>query len=471
LRTSPKERLIATGAITPCDFPLIKEEISIGSAAGNDLVIQERTVSRRHAKLARNGSAYLLMDLQSTNGTYVNDRRVGAPVVVNPGDQLRFGTAAYLLSGDTIEVAPQWETTTSTTAARRKSVRLATLAGFATVLFAAGFGIAEYILSRGTIEASLAATPKAVATVTTPAAVRPEFARATAVSSSLTTDAPAENSDSVRKWLGPLNHYRSLAGLSPVAADAALSAADVDHSHYLVRNFADSIKANHLGGEAHTEDSTKPSNTAAGARAAQVSNIEEGFHPSGGAWLSPDSAIEGWLSIPFHRLWMLNPNLRRAGYGQYCDAGVCVGSLNVASGMDPFPVRPESKPIEFPPDGSTISINSAGGEWPDPLTACPGYSFPIGLPVTLQLGTGFDTRLSSYSLTLNGAAPTVLEACAFYSETYVNPDPPQQQRVRDTLRDFGAIVLIPRTPLKAGSYTVSMTAAGQTYLWSFVIHR
>jgi hypothetical protein len=264
-----------------------------------------------------------------------------------------------------------------------------------------------------------------------------------------------------------------LSRLSPVGADAVLSAADVDHSRYLVKNFADSIKANDLGGEAHAEDSTKPWYTIAGAKAAQVSNIEEGFHSSGGAWLSPAAAIEGWLSIPFHRLWMLNPNLHRAGYGQYCEAGVCVGSLNVASGMDLFASgrTPFAKPIAFPPDGSVMRINSASGEWPDPLTGCADYSYPVGLPVTLQLGTGIDPKLSGSTLTLNGATSTVLETCAFYSDTYVNPDPAQQQRVRDTLRDFGAIVLIPRVPLRAGSYTVSMTAAGRTYAWSFVIRR
>ncbi len=55
---------------------------------------QERSVSRRHAKLERRGQRlYLVEDLGTTNGTFVNGRRVapGKPVEVVAGDLLRFG--------------------------------------------------------------------------------------------------------------------------------------------------------------------------------------------------------------------------------------------------------------------------------------------------------------------------------------------------------------------------------------------
>ena len=55
---------------------------------------QERSVSRRHAKLERRvGRLYLVEDLGTTNGTFVNGERIspGEPIEVNPGDLLRFG--------------------------------------------------------------------------------------------------------------------------------------------------------------------------------------------------------------------------------------------------------------------------------------------------------------------------------------------------------------------------------------------
>ena len=55
---------------------------------------QERSVSRRHAKLERRGRRlYLVEDLGTTNGTFVNGERIspGEPIEVNPGDLLRFG--------------------------------------------------------------------------------------------------------------------------------------------------------------------------------------------------------------------------------------------------------------------------------------------------------------------------------------------------------------------------------------------
>jgi len=182
-------------------------------------------------------------------------------------------------------------------------------------------------------------------------------------------------------------------------------------------------------------------------------------------------AIDGWISIPFHRLWILNPDLHRAGYGQYCEAGTCVGALNVLAGADPVAAtpKPRGRPIEFPPDGSALKLRSGEGEWPDPLAACPGYSPPMGLAITLQLGALAAAKLSAYSIKLAGDAGAAIEACGFDAGTYVNPDPEQQSRVRDTLRDFGAVVVVPRAPLRPGTYTVSITASGRQYTWSFSV--
>jgi FHA domain/Domain of unknown function (DUF1707) len=71
---------------------------TIGRDGDCDLVLADMTVSRRHARLERDGAGWLLADLGSTNGTRLNGWRVSSPVPVRPGDQVSFGTASYMLA-------------------------------------------------------------------------------------------------------------------------------------------------------------------------------------------------------------------------------------------------------------------------------------------------------------------------------------------------------------------------------------
>jgi pSer/pThr/pTyr-binding forkhead associated (FHA) protein len=76
---------------------LLKAEMFIGRDLANEIVISDADVSRRHARLARQGDTYLLEDLASTNGTYVNDQRLSAAQILQPGDQIRFGETILLI--------------------------------------------------------------------------------------------------------------------------------------------------------------------------------------------------------------------------------------------------------------------------------------------------------------------------------------------------------------------------------------
>src|SRR5476649_2328045 len=57
-------------------FDLVKEEASIGRSSDNDIVLNDFSVSRRHAYLRRENGIWYLADNQSTNGIRVNDRQV-----------------------------------------------------------------------------------------------------------------------------------------------------------------------------------------------------------------------------------------------------------------------------------------------------------------------------------------------------------------------------------------------------------
>lgn len=71
-------------------YVLDKDEITIGRAPENDLVIQDGSISRYHAKIHREADTWRITDLGSKNGTHVND--VGAPVSpLSDGDAILLG--------------------------------------------------------------------------------------------------------------------------------------------------------------------------------------------------------------------------------------------------------------------------------------------------------------------------------------------------------------------------------------------
>jgi len=76
---------------------------TIGRAADCDLVVAERQISRYHARLEQDDVGYLLRDLGSKNGTFVNGERVrGQPYRLRDGDEITLATAIQLgfVAGD-----------------------------------------------------------------------------------------------------------------------------------------------------------------------------------------------------------------------------------------------------------------------------------------------------------------------------------------------------------------------------------
>jgi pSer/pThr/pTyr-binding forkhead associated (FHA) protein len=71
--------------------PLVNQEITIGRKPGNAVRLTERNVSRLHARLSRNNGAILLEDLESSNGTRVNGKKLEGPVTLRVGDHVRIG--------------------------------------------------------------------------------------------------------------------------------------------------------------------------------------------------------------------------------------------------------------------------------------------------------------------------------------------------------------------------------------------
>lgn len=78
-------------------FPLEKAEIIIGRDAGNDVAIIDPEISRKHSRLTLQGSNYVLEDLGSTNGTFVNGVRLMGPYILRAGEMITLGEKTNLL--------------------------------------------------------------------------------------------------------------------------------------------------------------------------------------------------------------------------------------------------------------------------------------------------------------------------------------------------------------------------------------
>jgi hypothetical protein len=72
-------------------FEVSKSEIYIGRDINNDIVINDAEISRKHARLILQAGEYVLEDLGSTNGTYVNGQRLMGPHVLRPGETILLG--------------------------------------------------------------------------------------------------------------------------------------------------------------------------------------------------------------------------------------------------------------------------------------------------------------------------------------------------------------------------------------------
>ncbi len=82
---------LQNGALGGHSYLFHQDVTTIGRTNGNDLIIAGRTVSRRHARLWFDNGSWFMEDLQSANGTQVNNIRVYQPVTLNDGDVICFG--------------------------------------------------------------------------------------------------------------------------------------------------------------------------------------------------------------------------------------------------------------------------------------------------------------------------------------------------------------------------------------------
>jgi uncharacterized protein YkwD len=247
-----------------------------------------------------------------------------------------------------------------------------------------------------------------------------------------TGDAGPTPAQAGQRALERVNAYRALAGLPPVTLDPGLSAACQAHADYLVRNAA-VITRQKL--PTNDEDASLPGATAAGKRAARQADV---FSQAP----EPVTQVDELIGTLLRRVFLLDPQLRRVGFGCGNDVGRGWQSvLDLSSG------RAGATIVRYPaPDQEAVPC--VGGERLPGSAAAPGFPISVTFPASARVlgGRGGLTDADGKSI------ETVLSS----------PEKPliQSGSPRNTL------CLYPRAPLHPGqTYTVTLSAVVDNVQW------
>jgi len=93
----PVRLVVVEGPLTGTSIPLASSAILIGRSPSCTLVLDDDYSSSRHARIFPQGENWLVEDLGSTNGTFVNGERVHQPVRVTAGESVRVGQSTIEL--------------------------------------------------------------------------------------------------------------------------------------------------------------------------------------------------------------------------------------------------------------------------------------------------------------------------------------------------------------------------------------
>lgn len=97
-RKAVTKLVIVEGTLEGTVIPLGTSPILIGRAPDATVVLDDDFVSTHHARLIPNGNHWIVEDLGSTNGTWIDRTRVSAPTALPPGATLRIGRTSMELS-------------------------------------------------------------------------------------------------------------------------------------------------------------------------------------------------------------------------------------------------------------------------------------------------------------------------------------------------------------------------------------
>ncbi len=98
--------LVSEGELSGQRWTLAKDEMMIGRGTDADIVLPERQVSRYHLKIHYRDGRYILEDLDSKNGTFLNGQQVKGSVSLQDGDEIQIALCVRLLFVGTDATVP-----------------------------------------------------------------------------------------------------------------------------------------------------------------------------------------------------------------------------------------------------------------------------------------------------------------------------------------------------------------------------
>jgi hypothetical protein len=90
-RRQPNELVVHSPGTAPRVVPLDSTEVRLGRSDECTVTLQDTYVSEQHARFYLDGSEWLVADMGSTNGTYLNRSKLTGPTPIQPGDQVAIG--------------------------------------------------------------------------------------------------------------------------------------------------------------------------------------------------------------------------------------------------------------------------------------------------------------------------------------------------------------------------------------------
>lgn len=268
---------------------------------------------------------------------------------------------------------------------------------------------------------------------------------------SLVPEPPADLAALRKAAIERTNSYRAAVGVPPLSEDPAVAEGAEAHAYFYLFNFGQS-QLQGLG--IHTEDPSLPGFTGANSL---VRDHKFGYTGNRGAEVInhvavPEGSVQVWMDSVYHRYPLLARETSVAGYGE---AGLGIASISIMDLGVGDPGRGDA--IVYPvPDQPDVPAYFNGQEVPDPVPQ--GASFPVGYPITLQVGA---------SQTL-----TVISGRLFGSDNQEVPSYTLQPGSSGVTQSEWA--LLAQRPLKAGArYTAEVIGKvdGQDFSkrWSFTV--
>ena len=98
IQRAPKTLAMLVDKARPDQRYDLSGTINVGRASDNQIVLQAPSVSRHHAWIKAEGEDFVVFDVGSANGTFVNDEQIQEPRRLESGDVIRFGDAEYVFT-------------------------------------------------------------------------------------------------------------------------------------------------------------------------------------------------------------------------------------------------------------------------------------------------------------------------------------------------------------------------------------